>query len=287
MGLMKYLKAAFLNDWNLLAFLGGLAFALISGRYDIVGPLVLAGEVTYLAMLGTHPKFQKSVDAAGAKVNHQDGTQAAQAAARHILRELPKNLFQRFQDLRLRCRELREISMRMREPLTIDESPILDDAQLSGLDRLLWMYLRLLYTQYALTQFLQKTSDKDIQANISLLEERLKNVPTGDERQQRINKVVEDHLQTSRSRLENYRKAQENHELMGLEIDRLENTIHSLSELAVNRHEPNFISGQINQVATSMMQTEKTMGDLQFVTGLLHTDEEVHPLLRTTIAIKK
>ena len=41
----KYLKAAFLNHWNLLAFLGSAAFALISGRPDVLLPMVLADSL--------------------------------------------------------------------------------------------------------------------------------------------------------------------------------------------------------------------------------------------------
>lgn len=289
MGLTKYLKAAFLNQWNLLVFGGAMGFVALSGRMDVFAPLMFAGEIAYLGFLGTHPKFQRAVEAQEAKVNRQGGTEAAEATVHRILGELPKNLVQQFNELRSRCEELRQISLRMREPVQADDPPPLDDIQLASLDRLLWMYLRLVYTQYALSQFLQKTSDKEIQANINLLEERMKNLSAspGDERQQRVTKVVEDNLQTSRSRLENYRKAQENHELMGLEIDRLENTIHSLSELAVNRQEPNFISGQIDQVAASMVQTEKTMGELQFVTGLHSTDEEVPSILRTAVSARR
>ncbi len=287
MGLKKYLTAAFLNQWNLLAFLGGCGFALISGSPDIVGSLVLASEITYLTALATHPKFQKSVEAREAKERRQDGTDAVQATVRRITSELPKRLVQRFEDLRSRCAELRQISIRMREPEQTGDPPPLDEVQLASLDRLLWMYLRLLYTQFALSQFLQKTSEADLKANIEQLQERLKSLPNNpaDERQSRIHKVVEDNLQTSRSRLENYRKAQENYELMGLEIDRLENTIHSLSELAVNRQEPNFISGQIDQVAASMVQTEKTMGELQFVTGLHSGDDAVPSILRESVAV--
>lgn len=287
MGLKKYLTAAFLNQWNLLAFLGGCGFALISGSPDIVGSLVLAGEITYLTALATNQKFQKSVEAREAKERRQDGTDAVQATVRRITSELPKRLVQRFEDLRSRCAELRQISIRMREPEQTGDPPPLDEVQLASLDRLLWMYLRLLYTQFALLQFLQKTSEADLKANIEQLQERLKSLPDNpaDERQSRIHKVVEDNLQTSRSRLENYRKAQENYELMGLEIDRLENTIHSLSELAVNRQEPNFISGQIDQVAASMVQTEKTMGELQFVTGLHSGDDAVPSILRESVAI--
>lgn len=289
MGLTKYLKVAFLNQWNLLAFLGGLGFALVSGRIDIFGPLVLAGEVAYLGMLGTHPKFQKYVEAQASKSNRVDGTEAAQATALRILKELPTKLVQRFEELRTQCAELRQISLRMREPVASGEPPPLDDMQLASLDRLLWMYLRLLYTQFGLSQFLHKTSADQIQLDIRQLQERLKNTPAvgDDERQQRVRKVVEDNLRTSQSRLENYNKAQENYEMMGLEIDRLENTIRSLSELAVNRQEPNFISGQIDQVAASMVQTEKTMSELQFVTGLHTTEEEVPPILRGGVAIRE
>lgn len=289
MGIGKYVKAAFLNQWNLLSFLGGLGFALVSGRFDIAAPLVLASEVLYLGLLGTQPKFQQYVDAQDAKANRVDGSEAAEATIRRIMHELPTKLVQRFEDLRSRCAELRQISMRMREPVQSGDPPPLDDMQLASLDRLLWMYLRLLYTQFALSQFLQKTSVEQIQADIKQLEARLNSIAAtaDDDRRQRMRKVVEDNLQTSRSRLDNYQKAHENHELMGLEIDRLENTIRSLSELAVNRQEPNFISGQIDQVAASMKQTERTMGELQFVTGLHTADEEVPSILRRGVTVEE
>ncbi len=289
MGFTKYLKAAFVNPWNLLVFLGGMGFAALSGQPDVAIPIVLAGEITYLSMLGAHPKFQKSVDAQEAKAQRKDGVEAAEATARRILKELPKKQVQRFNDLRSRCDALRQIALRMREPAAPGEPPPLDDLQLASLDRLLWMYLRLLYTQHALSQFLMSTSETVIEDNIRELEERLKSLPAtpNEERRQRVNKVLEDNLQTWRARLDNYQKAKENHELMSLELDRLENTIHSLSELSVNRQEPDFISGQIDQVAASMKQTEKTMGELEFVTGLNTVDDEVPPMLRRGVAVEE
>jgi hypothetical protein len=287
-GLTKYLKAAFLHRWNLLAFLGGCGFALLSGHADVFVPLVLAGETAYLGFLGTHPRFQKYVDAQEAKAARQDGSEAATAVARRILFELPKELEQRFKAVRSRCAELRQLARQMRDPDQAGGPQPLEDLQVSGLDRLLWMFLRLLFTQYSLKQFLKKTSVEQIEDDIRLFEQRLKALPdAADPRQQRLRKVVEDSLQTSHARLANYRKAEENCELMGLEIERLENTIHSLSELAVNRQEPEFISGQIDQVATSMVQTEKTMGELQFVTGLKSLDDEVPQILRDETAVVK
>jgi len=285
-GLTKYLKAAFLNRWNLLAFLGGCGFSLLSGHPDVFVPLVLAGETAYLGFLGTHPHFQKYVEAQEAKAARQDGSATAMATARRILKELPRPLVQRFGAVRSRCAELRQLARQMRDPEQAASPQPLEDLQLAGLDRLLWMYLRLLFTQYSLSQFLKKTSAQQIEDDIRQFEKRLAALPdTADPRQQRLRKVVEDSLQTSHARLANYKKAEENCELMTLEIERLENTIHSLSELAVNRQEPEFISGQIDQVASSMVQTERTMGDLQFVTGFKALDEEVPPILRDAAVV--
>lgn len=289
MGLTKYLKVAFLDRWNLLALLGGCGFALLSGHADVFIPLVLAGETAYLGFLGTHPRFQKYVDAQEAKASRQDGSAAATMTARRILHELPQPLVARFGAVRTRCAELRKLAQQMREPEQIGGPQPLEDMQLTGLDRLLWMYLRLLFTQYSLSQFLKKTSAQQIESDIRQFEERLKALPESatDQRQQRLRKVVEDSLQTSHARLANYKKAEENCELMGLEIERLENTIHSLSELAVNRQEPEFLSGQIDQVASSMVQTERTMGELQFVTGLKALDDQVPEILRAEATVEE
>ena len=67
MSLGKYVKTAFMNRWNLLAFLGGLGFAVLSGMPDVIAPLVLAAEVGYLGLLSTRPRFQLAVDAQEAK----------------------------------------------------------------------------------------------------------------------------------------------------------------------------------------------------------------------------
>ena len=55
MGLGKYIKKAFLFHWNLLALLGGMGFAVLSGHPDVAVPLVLAAEAAYLGFVGTHP----------------------------------------------------------------------------------------------------------------------------------------------------------------------------------------------------------------------------------------
>jgi hypothetical protein len=177
----------------------------------------------------------------------------------------------------------------MRDPNRIGGPQPLEDMQLAGLDKLLWIYLKLLFTQHSLERFLKKTSDRQIRADLEKLEQRLKAVSpeSADSQQQKMRKAIEDNIQTTRSRLENFQKAEGNFQLVQLEIDRLENKIRTISEMAVNRHDPEFISGEVDQVASSMVQTERTIGDLQFLTGLETTDEAVPAMMeRQTVAAK-
>lgn len=289
MGFGKYLKAAFLYHWNLLAFAGGMGFALLSGVGDVLVPLVLAGEVAYLGLLGTHPKFQKYVDAQEAKEEREEGAAKANQNVRRILNSLPRNLVERFEALRGRCLELRRIAQELRDPNRAGEPMPLEELQLAGLDRLLWIYLRLLFTQYSLERFLQATTEAQIQQDIKNLEGRLKALPRETDNPQTLKKrkSIADNLETSRARLANHQKARDNMEMVKLEIDRLENKIRSLSELAVNRQEPDFIAGQVDQVVQGMVQTERTMSELQFATGLSAEEEVPELVQRQTVPSRK
>ncbi len=281
MHFFQYLKTAFLNHWNLLALFGGAGFAVLSGHPDVGLPLVLAAEIAYVGLLGRNPKFQKYVDAQAAKAERAETAQAREETLQHILRMLPRESLDQFENLRRRCQELSHIALELKRPGMSESDVPLEQFQTAGLDRLLWIYLRLLYTQYALSRFLQKTREEQIQQDISQLEARLKPIQAqpDDPRLQRVRKALEDNLETSRSRLANLQKARENFQLVQLEIERLENKIQSLSEMAVNRQEPEFISSQVDSVASSMMETERTMNELQFATGLSAADDESPQLL--------
>lgn len=280
--MLNYLKAAFWNRWNLLAFLGSSALAILTGYADVLLPVVLAGEVAYVGLLGSHPKFQSYVDAQSAKSAKAESSLDNQQTLDHILRSLPRDLLKRFQSLRAQCLELRQIALELKRPGMGAVDVPLDQFQMTGLDRLLWIHLRLLYTQYALSQFLEKTRADQIQKTIERLEQQIGQLPADDKDpgRQRALAALQDNLQTSRDRLANWSKANENYHLIELELDRLENKIRSLSEMAVNRQEPEFITSEVDHVATSLLDTERTMNELQFATGLNAADNEPPALLR-------
>lgn len=282
MRLAKYLKAAFKNHWNLLGFIGGTVFSFLTGQPDVVLPLVLAAEATYLGLLGTHPKFQRYVDAQEALAKRNVGAESAEDALARITRALPEASLERYEAVRQRALELRKIADDLRAPGSAQEPRPFDKLQLDGLDRLLWIYLRLLYSEHSLERFLSHTSERTIKADIGRIKLRLKDYSEDETspRRQRARQALLDTYATSQARLENLEKARENHELVQLEIERLENKIRSLSELAVNRQEPEFISDQVDSVASSMLAAEETMQDLDFATGFGDMDEAV-PTLTT------
>jgi chemotaxis protein histidine kinase CheA len=281
---LKYLKAAFVYHWNLLAFLGGMGFAAVSGHADVVAPLVLAAETAYLGFLGTHPKFQKYVESEEAKTARESASEKSSDSLRAILKRLPERSRQRYAELLDRCRRLRQIAADLKHPGVANVGESLDSLQNEGLDRLLWMFLRLLFTEFSLARFLHQTSIKEIQADVERLEASLKALDkqASTEHAAKVRRTLEDSLETSRARLANFERARSNYEFVTLEVERLEKKIESLAELAINRQEPDYISSQIDQVASSMHETEKTMNELKFVTGVELIEEPPPALLQET-----
>jgi hypothetical protein len=291
-----YLKAAFFAGPEVpglgrvpVNVLGVAAF----GALGVLNPgfwlLGMAGEVVYLFSLAGHPRFRKYVDAQKAKsARERRGRQESPRddTVQRIVRELPPAAIRRFEALRHNCQELQQIAAQLRDPEHADFGAPLEDLQLAGLDRLLWIYLRLLFTQHMLDRVFQSTSAEQIVQEIRGLEQQLR--ATGDDsKKDKLRKTLEDSLETCRQRLTTFEAAREKGDLVRLELDRLENKIRSLNEMAVSRHEPNFIAGQVDQVAASMVQTERTMQELQFATGLATEDEVPQLLQRPTLTARR
>lgn len=288
--MFKYIKAAFWNRWNLLALAAGAGVAAFSLDPNIAAgvlALVAAGEITYLVGLASHPKYQAYIEAQEHKARRQGSSKKdPEAVLRRIMASLPRDSAERYGRLRRQCMDLRDIASKLHQSHDDRYTGSLESMQLASLDRLLWIFLRLLYTKHALSLFLEKTDEDAIKTDISQTEQRLEQLAGDDSpHSQKLKRTLTDNLATCQQRLANYAKAQGNHEFVKLEIDRLENKIKSLAELAVNRSEQNFVSEQVDQVAESMVDTEQTMAELSFVTGLTEEDEETPQLLSQPIEI--
>jgi len=292
-GWFRYIKEAFLFRWHLLALGGATAAAVISGHADIALPIVAAAEVTYLAGLTTLPRFQGAIDAkARAEERGATGSQAtvspeAQANARDRILEVLKSLTEdrrsRFLRLRARCVEMSRIANAVRGE-TSDSSGASRELRTPALDRLLWVYLRLLLSDQAISRFLQAADEQSIDKTITDLQVRRKkradSVGEANQADDRIIRSLDDSISTATARKENVEKAKNNAEFIATELDRLENKIQAVTEMAVAHTDPDEMSSRIDAISEGISQTEQTIRELQQITGV--TDADTTPSILDT-----
>jgi hypothetical protein len=275
--LKDYLKEAFFFRWNLLVFLGGLAAAAIAPLPDVTVPLVFAAELAYLGALTSLPRFRAAIDA---KVHSARGTTATSPATAPslvaMLAGLPGEARRRFEELHARCVEMRTLAVGVRGA-SGREAGSAEEIRTPGLDRLLWLFLRLLMSKNALDRFLQTMSSEEVGARLAQLRQDFASAqPAGDER---IVRSLQDSIAMAELRLDNYERAKKNAQFVSIELDRIEGKIQALAEMAVNRQDPDLLSSQVDSAAESMRQTEKAVSELQHLTGLADELQDPPPIL--------
>jgi hypothetical protein len=282
-GLIAYLREAFLFRWNLLLFLGGGAAAALTPVPEVLLPLVAAGELVYLAGLVSIPRFRAAVDA---KVHSARGGPVKvpplpkELPLVSMLQGLPVEMRQRFQRLHARCRDMRAIAAGVRGS-TGNDAPSVESVGTPGLDRLLWLFLRLLMSKHALDRFLSTTKEQEITDGLAQLRGSLEKAQAeGDER---VIRSLQDSVAMAELRLDNHSRAEKNSQFVSIELDRIENKIHALAEMTVNRQDPDFLSSQVDSVAESMRQTESALSELQHLAGLGEQLDEPPPILDSNL----
>ena len=284
-GMADYLKEAFLFRWNVLFFFGSAAAAALTPIPDLLLPLVGAGELVYLAGRISIPRFRAAIDA---KVHAEQQGGAGQTrtapmpavSLSSMLSGLPPTDRTRFERLHSRCREMQKIAAGVRGAAG-DQKTGAEEITTPGLDRLLWLFLRLLLSRTALDRFLQTMNGQEISAR---LEELRKNLATAQAaNDERVVRSLQDSIAMGELRLDNFGRAKKNAEFVAIELDRIEGKIQALAEMAVNRQDPDFLSSQVDSAAESMRQTEKAVSELQHLTGLGEQLQEPPAILETDL----
>jgi hypothetical protein len=283
-GMRDYLREAFFFRWNLLLFVGSVAAAAITPTpvAEVLLPLVAAGEISYLTGLVSMPRFRAAIDAkvAGSRPAEAAVPAAPAPSLRTMLGGLPADARKRFERLHERCVEMRGIAAGVRGAAG-DQSGSAEEIRTPGLDRLLWLFLRLLVSKAALDRFLQTMNEQEI--NTRLTEQRASLTTAQAAKDERVIRSLQDSVAMSELRLDNFGRAKKNAEFVTLELDRIEGKIQALAEMAVNRQDPDFLSSQVDSAAESMRQTEKAVSELQHLTGLADQLEEPPPILETDL----
>jgi hypothetical protein len=283
-GLRAYIKHAFLYPWNLLFFVGGAALAAMSPYPDALIPIVGGLELAYLTGLTSLPRFRTAIDARLAKkAREASATKTPSGSSQSldkILESLPSPALRRFLLLRQRCFEMRSITSGIRGQ-TDDTPDSAESIRTPALDRLLYLFLRLLVSQNGLDRFLRSTSEKDLDAKLTDIRARFEAAKTaGDER---VTRSLQDSLADAELRLDNYRKAAKDADFVAIELDRIETKIQALVEMGVSRQDPDYLSHQVTAAAESMQHTEAAVNQLQHLTGLADEINEPPAILEANI----
>jgi hypothetical protein len=280
-GFLWYVKKAFLLKWNLLAVGAAVVAGVISGYPEAVIPVAMGLEVLYLAALSSNGRFQDAMRAQEHELTSAFAAASSGQKRDRMLASLQPRDRSSFERLKEQCATLRQIAREVKGAQGAD--PVLDvDYQSEGMNRLLWIYLRLLYSKNAIERFFETIDRSGIEEDMAHAAQRLAALgdPADDSpNDTRRRASLEDHVRTCEVRLANHARAADNYEFIKDEIARLSSKIASLAEMAVNRQDTSFISSEVDIVSESVASSEKAMSELDFLTGWTAGDEAAPDLL--------
>jgi hypothetical protein len=239
-------------------------------------PILAAGELAYLATTAGHPRFQHYVD----KVQGKNQQKQANAASGQRFQELYAGLDEAsraiWDGLRTKCAALGAGT-----PASLGALDAIAAEQVAGVNKLLWVHLKLLHTRMRLGRFLAQTDEREMDRSGEEARRRLAAMPAGaaDPIVEKKRKSLEDLLATVKTRKENLARARQNYELVELELSRISSKLQGVVELAANRHDPGALTTEVDDAAASVAATEQMMGELAMFTGLTEDDVEAPEIL--------
>lgn len=250
-----------MNQWHLLALGSVMAFAMVGPMKDVTLPLIVAAEVLFLSVVCHDPRFQRSVDAKTGEASQQKLAEESQKRFQTLYAGLDRDSRKRFDTLRERCEIINSASQGQEQMDQITEW------QAQGVNKLLWVYLKLLNTHAGITRFLENTNQEQFERVEKEARSRLKALGE-DPAKQKMRGSIEDTIRTIESRKQNLAKAKENLEFIGLELDRITVKLTTLSEMAVNRQDPSLLTSEVDDVAKSVQSTEQAIGELNMFASI-------------------
>ena len=147
-----------------------------------------------------------------------------------------------------------------------------------SLDRMLWLFLKLLHHKTGLARFLGSTSEIDLQSELSDTESQLRDARERNA-SARLVASLEEKMATIRDRLSNHAEAAENLAVLNAELDKTEQKINHLCEVGMTSRDGADLSIQIDSVAESVKLSEKTLADLDLGVVFQSPEEEAPPFV--------
>lgn len=274
--LLGYAKAAFFNEYHLPLLIGSVIFAFLTPITSVLLPLIVAGELIYMSAMVQHPRFQRFVDSTQNARTDQEKEIEANERVKKFYNLLSPVARSAYDSLRDRC----DIISRAVPHASSDGVDRIADWQTQGVNKLLFVYLKLLYTRQSLNDFLSRIDERlldDLEGDTKKKMERVQkdNLLS----KEKMLRSLQDTLNTVQTRKTNLLKAKENYDFIGMELDRISAKLTTLSEMAINRQDPAMLTAGVDDVANSVQTTEQAIGELSMFAGIPIEEEYVPSMM--------
>ncbi len=237
----------------------GLAVFAILGTFNpgfwILG---IGLELAYLGTLAHNERFQRTV-----RADKQWQTRREwQGTVDDQVRQLSPEGQRRYRALEARCRSILDQQQRM----VAGQAGV--EAQGESLNRLLWVFLRLMMTRQGIDKIVQEASggSEDIsrlQERIQNLQTRLKDESIGEE----LRKSLSGQVDILQQRVEKRREAREKLAFLDAELVRIEEQAELVREQAVLSTDPQTVSQRIDQITATLGGTSQWINEQQKIYG--------------------
>ncbi len=222
--------------------------------------LALGAEVFYLYWLASSRRFRNLVD--GEKLLAERAEWERRVGGFKSL--LGRESLDRFNGLVAKCREIQDLS----DAAGAGVAPI-DEAKRSGMDQLIYMYLRLLVSRAAIDSNFPGGEQTVLRREIEALEKGL----AGPGLPETVKKSKQGTLEIQRRRLENLERAVEQRAVIESELERIEKQVELIREDTAMGREPNALTTHIDQVVNTLGETTDWMRKNADLLGNLGEDK--------------
>jgi hypothetical protein len=243
----EYLKRAFCNWYNygVLGLMGGLALIF---QNEAPLYLALAGELVYLYMLISNPRYIRMIDAEISKENELNVVELRNRLWPYI----DETYRARYLQLEQKANRLDDedvSALRKRDPYY--------QQNLHKIAILLGSFLRIAVAVTRYNTYLRDINAEEIKANITRLEEEAK---TAD---QRIQEVKTKNIEILTKRIEKLEKAKANSGYLQAQMDTIEDTMSLTIDQAITLTDPKGMGVQIDNLLANLQETELITSEME------------------------
>jgi hypothetical protein len=224
--------------------------------------LGIGGELLYLYLTATNPRFRTVVRARRLEAERASSGDRID----RLLEQLSSEARQRFEVLRRKCVDVQRIT----EAVQAGALPSLDEARWQGLDQLLWLFLRLQISLETLERQLAGVDRGSLEKEVAETQQELAASPSAAERLRRSKESL---LELKKKRIENFDRAAEARQILGAELQRIEQQVELLREEAAISRRPEALSARIDAVTGSLEETNSWMRQHEDILADLGGDE--------------